>query len=425
MSRLVARRFSSVSLAVAGLLGIASVGNTVHAQGLLQPPNSQTTLQTGTTPLGVVAADFVQNGFQGLVVTDSANNPMKVYLANGPVSFQPAFTYPTCANPTAVIARDLNGDGYPDIAVACVDGVSIFLNDRTGNFGAGAALTYPAVNAVALAAGDFIGDGETGLAIASSTGMVTILLNNHGNISSRVISVNGGLTGIVTADLNRDGHLDLAVSDTANNKVHVLLGDGSGNFTETGAYTVGTNPSGIVSADFNNDGNIDLATSNAGTNNVSILTGSPAATFTLASTQAAGANPIGISVTDVNSDGRPDLIVYDAVSSTSPAAQNAVAVLLGNGNGSLQASQFTSLPAVPGTLAAVADFNRDGKPDLAITEQNSIQVTLLLNNTLPTPYPGGHSFSAPNTLSVGYGNMADGVAVGDFNHDGLQDIAVT
>ncbi|HET9087826.1 MAG TPA: FG-GAP-like repeat-containing protein [Acidobacteriaceae bacterium] len=425
MSRFVARRFCSVSLAIAALAGIASLGNTAHAQGLFQPPNSQTTLPTGTTPLGVAAADFAQNGFQGLVVTDIASNSIKVYLANGPVSFQPAFTYPTCANPTAVIARDLNGDGYPDIAVACVDGVSIFLNDRTGNFGGGAALTYPAVNAVALAAGDFIGDGETDLAIASSTGILTVLLNNHGNISPHVFTVTGQLTGIVTADLNRDGHLDLAVSDALNNQVHVLLGDGTGNFMETGAYAVGTSPSGIVAADFNNDGNIDLATSNAGSNNVSILAGSPTATFTLASIQTAGTNPIGISVTDVNSDGRPDLIVYDAASSTNLGAQNAVAVLLGNGNGSLQPPQFTSLNAVPGTLAAVADFNRDGKPDLAITEQNSNQVTLLLNNTLPTPYPGGRNFSAPNTLSVGYGNMADGVAVGDFNHDGLQDIAVT
>lgn len=420
-------RFSRLVLAVTGIVSVLSLGNTARAQGLYELPNPQTTSPTGTTPMGVASADFTRNGYQGLVVTDSANKNIKVYLATGIWQFQAnsPYTYSTCADPTAVVATDLNNDGYPDIAVTCTNGVDVFLNDGTGNFANMNGYGVP--GAVALAVGNFTGNGQIDIAVASSSGSVTLLVNNKGNFTpqSVAVPVTGQLTGIVAADFNRDGHLDLAVSDASNNNVHVLLGSGTGSFTESAASpTVGSGPSGIVAADFNHDGNIDLATSNAGGNSVTVLKGSSAGSFTLASTQSAGTDPIGISLTDVNSDGNPDVVVYDASNSNS-TTQGAIAVLLGNGDGTLQIPQIANLTTVPGTLAAVADFNRDGKPDLAITEQSSNQVTLLLNNTLPTPYPGGRSFSAPHQLINGYGNMADSVAVGDFNHDGLQDLAVS
>ena len=415
-------RFASIPVTMALLLSLLALPNSARAQGLFQSPSPNLTV--ATTPQGVAAADFNHSGFQGLVVTDSASKNMKVFLGTGPNTFGTAATVPTCTNPTAVIAKDFNNDGYPDIAVACTsnNAVELFLNDGIGHFSY-AAVTESVTKPAAIVAGDFTGNGLMDLAAISSTGGVTVYLNLGGSLSIKTVALTGTLTGIVAGDFNHDGILDLAVSDSANNNVHVLAGDGTGNFTVLGAYSTGagTAPSGIVTADFNNDGNLDVATSNAGNNTATVLLGSPTGALTLQAAQATGTNPIALVTTDVNSDGNPDLVAFDSPTATT----GEVDVILGNGDGTLQVAQASSQAFKPGTLAAVADFNRDGKPDIALTQQNTNLASVLLNNTLPTQYPDGRSFAAEHNLANGYGNFADSVAVGDFNKDGLLDIAVS
>lgn len=406
---------------VAGLLTVASAA---YAQGLYQSPAP--TLPTSSAPQQVAAADFARSGFQSLVVTNSASNTMTVYLATGPATFAAGVAYPTCPGPVPVLAMDVSQDGYPDIIVACPNQntVQVWLNNGASN--PGSFRKYVSLNAsspVALAAGDFLGSGTIDLAAATRHGGITIFLNEGGTIVTKIAFVSGTETGIVTGDFNHDGHLDLAVSDSSNNKVHILTGDGAGNFTQSGAYFIGsgTKPSGIVAGDFNHDGNLDVATINAGNNTATILLGSPTGALTVQPAQATGINPIAIATADVNSDGNLDVIAFD--SPTSSTGQ--MDVLLGNGDGTLQTAQSSSLSFAPGTFAAVADFNRDGKPDLAITQQNTDQVSLLLNNTLPTQYLDGRSYSSASKIAQGNGNMADSIAVGDFNKDGLADIAVS
>ncbi len=133
MFRVVSRSFASdfslrlatITVAAATFVSILALPGAAHAQGLYQSPSPN--LTTGTIPQGVAAADFARSGFQSLVVTDSTNKSMTVYLATGPNTFAPAVTYPTCGHgtggietgPSAVVAQDFNNDGYPDIVVAC------------------------------------------------------------------------------------------------------------------------------------------------------------------------------------------------------------------------------------------------------------------------------------------------------------------
>ena len=165
---------------------------------------------------------------------------------------------------------------------------------------------------------------------------------------------------------------------------------------------------------------MDVATSNAGTNSAIVLLGNGTGALTAKTAQATGTDPIALVTTDVNSDGYPDVVAFDELTRST----GAVAVLLGNGDGTLQVAQTTGQAFFPGTQATVADFNRDGKPDIALPAEHK-HVSVMLNNTLPTQYPYGRSFAASNPFAEGLGNFADSVALGDFNKDGNLDIAVS
>src|SRR5919106_2684548 len=119
------------------------------------------------------------------------------------------------------------------------------------------------------------------------------------------------------------------------------------------------------------------------------------------------ASPVSVAVADFNVDGRRDLAVANTGSSN-------VSVLLGNGSGSFgTATSFAA--GIRPTSVAVGDFNGDGKPDLAVTNSGSGNVSVLLGS-------GTGSFGAATNFLVGF--TPSSVAVGDFNADGKLDLAV-
>jgi mucin-19 len=181
--------------------------------------------------------------------------------------------------------------------------------------------------------------------------------------------------------------------------------------TPTSSVTVGTMPQGLVTADFNGDGKLDLAVANNGSNNVSILLGNGNGTFTTKSTPAAGDGANWIAVGDFNGDGIPDLAVAN-LNSTGPAG---VSILLGNGDGTF--TLHSSPSAGNGPFAIVTgDFNGDGYLDLAVSNSFDGTVTILLGT-------GTGTFTSGGTLTVGNGPQQ--IVAGDFNNDGKLDLAVT
>jgi hypothetical protein len=183
--------------------------------------------------------------------------------------------------------------------------------------------------------------------------------------------------------------------------------------TATGsAPATGAEPFSIAVGDFNGDGIADLATANRNSYNVTVLLGNGSGGFTPspASPVAAGAAPLSVAVGDFNGDGIPDL-------ATANSLGNNVSVLLGDGlGGFIPALGSPFATGVGPTSVAVGDFNGDGSQDLAIAN-GAGSVTVLLGDGT-----GGFTAAAGSPFAAGPGPFF--VAVADFNGDGKQDLAV-
>ena len=325
--------------------------------------------------------------------------------------------------PRAVAVGDFNGDGIPDLAVTNYGSktVSILLGDGSGGFapapGSPIAVGFQPFG---VAAGDFNGDGITDLAVANyGSNSVSILLGNgSGGFATSTgtrIAVGTHPRAVAVGDFNGDGIADLAVVNYGSNTVSTLLGDGSGGFTLGSTTTVGTSPAAVAVGDFNGDGIADLAVVNSASSSVSILLGTGSGGFAPApgSPITVGKNPMAVAVGDFNGNGNADLAVVNTGSNT-------MSILLGNGSGG-----FASAPRSPitvGTLpqgVAVGDFNGDGIADLAVASSasNNHKVIILLGNG-----SGGFSGAPGSPIVVHLQPFA--VALGDFNGDGTTDLAV-
>jgi FG-GAP-like repeat/FG-GAP repeat len=129
--------------------------------------------------------------------------------------------------------------------------------------------------------------------------------------------------------------------------------------------------------------------------------------FTAATNFGAGVRPRFVAVGDFNGDGRQDLAVANQLSAN-------VSILLGNGNGTFGGATNFGVGFTPFAVA-VGDFNGDGRQDLAVANQGSATVSILLGN-------GDGTFDA--AMNFGAGSAPSSVSVGDFNGDGRQDLAV-
>ncbi len=199
-------------------------------------------------------------------------------------------------------------------------------------------------------AGDFNGDGKQDLALSdnddgSGTGSVVILLGNGDGTfqAAKSFAVAGNPFSIAAADFNRDGNLDIAVTDENQLVAWVLLGNGDGTLRSPVSIPsggAGRDLAGsILAADFNNDGKFDLAVVNDGVgdpNTIAVSLGEKGdGTFQAPVLSKAGNGELGsLSYADFNGDGKLDLaIAY--------GSSNSISMVMGNGDGTFQAAAIT------------------------------------------------------------------------------------
>jgi len=413
------------------------------------------TFAAGTNPIAITSGDFDGDGDGDLAIVNATANTATILLGAGDGTFTPGATVAIAAGATSIAAADLNQDGVLDLAIGATNTVQTLRGNGSGGFTAGGSISLlllglPASIAVgdfdhdgradlavstslavlvikgtggggfglplslavtlnnrAIAAADLDGDGELDLAIANGAASVTVFFGTALGVfgSATTLSVTGVPQQVVTGDFDGDGGKDVvALSDG-----YATLFHGAGRtFTSAGARIATGGAGALVAGNLNGDGAADLVVANAATSTVSVVLGGPAG---LAGARAlvAGTASNATVTADFNEDGRPDLAVIDPGS-------NKVFAFTQTAGGALVAGGTVTLPANgAASFGAVADFNGDGHVDIAVVNVGFSSVSVLLG-------AGNGTFGAPLNTATAQGPRR--LAVGDFNGDGRPDLAV-
>jgi hypothetical protein len=408
-----------------------------------------------------VAADVNGDGNVDLIFSGPTYNGtydgVGISMGNGDGTFQPAVFYQTGNDKFlgSVVYGDFNGDGIPDIAVAGESGIWLFTGQGGGTFSAGALTPFSGCTG-GLAAGDFNSDGHLDLALTTQTGFAVFPGNGNGTFRSPRAYSTGPLTGkfIVVGDLNMDGHPDIVLCAYTEptdvpDYVLVYLGNGKGGFSAPAKVQMSP-VQHIAIADINGDGIPDLV----GSNGDSAL-GTGSGTFHKPVYYRLPALNIVTNYVvpaDLRNNGLTDIVLQDG--------DGGISVLLNEGKGVYEDGEWLPVAGAYG-CAAAADFNGDGKPDLAMNSTAGISIllgtgeaskpfesgaTLALtdagcpvvgsltgggaadllvpSNQTVVAYlgNGGGGFTQASTTSTPGGGF---LAVGDFNHDGKLDFATS
>ena len=241
--------------------------------------------------------------------------------------------------------------------------------------------------------------------------------------------VNAAVTNPTPADFDGDGDIDVATTvSLMSGSVVVAPGTAAGSFGSVATFPAGTRPEGLAAADFDADGILDLAVANnANAGTVSILIGGGTGgvgdgTFGAPVPYPAGSSPSAIACADFDQDGIMDLA---ATSRGGTGGTGEVVVLRGQGKGGGGDGTFAAAIryAVGGLLRGIVtgDFDEDGALDLAVTNSSSGTVSVLLGRRTDGRADG--TFHPATHFACGTG--AHRLATGDFDSDGITDLAAT
>ncbi len=412
--------------------------NTTPANNIVFFGATKATVNTATsTSLSVTVP--VGSTYQYISVTDFtigltaySEKPFIVTFGCGGAinasSFAPKIDSSAGTYPNGVAIGDLDGDGKPDIVVANVisNTVSVLKNtSASGNISFAPKMNFAVGNSPYISAiGDLDGDGKPDLAITNGSDNSVSVLRNTSTIGTISFAAKVDFTTgsnpvcIAISDLEGDGKLDLAVTNLYDNDISIFKNTstiGSISFAPKSDFTTGNYPRSIAIGDIDGDAKPDLVVSNNGSNTLSILRNSSTGgtiSFALKSDFTIG-NPFSIAIGDLDGDGKPDVAVVndDTVVSGSVLRNTST---IGTISFAAKVDYATGLSRG----LAIGDLDGDGKIDLAVTNYYHNTVSIFKN----TSTSGSISFATKLVYVTGAASI--NVAIGDLNGDGKSDLAV-
>ncbi len=394
-------------------------------------------IRAGFNPLAMAVADFNGDGKLDLAVgnqwSGNTSGGVVVYgpgtvsllMGNGDGTFQAPVAYPTGEDssgiPVSLVAVDLNGDGLPDIAAANRNdsSVSILLNSGGGKLKAPAVIATAPYDPHYLAFADLNADGKPDLLAAAEFSNAVLVLTGKGDGSFQTPAAYAAGNGPATVGVvpGSDGASLIVTVDAVNGAWFTSV-SAQGVVGAPLLARVGGSPAAVAAGDLNGDGLPDAVVVGA-SSDVAVLLGQKTQFANPVGYSLGGVSPRAVAIADFNKDGKPDVITANA-----PVGQNgSVTVLLGNGDGSLRTPVTTPIANQSAQSIAIADFNGDGKLDVAVAAAGTIGASSDPGGVNILFGKGDGTFQAGPVLTAS-GLHPEAVAAGDLNGDGIPDLAV-
>ena len=397
-----------LALVVGGLLQVARPAPAVlpSAGGVL--PASVSFIVKSQVPIrpyprALAAADFDRDGHVDLAVVNSSAATVTILFGTGTGDFRSPHATRVPAHADSIAVADVNRDGKLDLVVGVSAGrgsVSVLLGKGDGTFGHAHTSILGGSDGIrnpgTVSVADVNSDRRPDLVAARGDKVLVLPGRGDGTFKparAYLADATGSIASFAVGKLDGDRTPDVVAgsqegANVPEGAISVLRGTGSGGFraprtTRTGMLI----PDKLALRDVNGDGRRDLLVANtaaavdngAGDHDYAAIVvslGRGNGTFSrLAEYDFDSQGPDAFRVADFNRDGKLDLLT---------ASPYGMTLFLGNGDGTFQApDQFDTTPRVGGALVAVADFDGDGRPDIAVGAASGHELSVFLNRAQP------------------------------------------
>ena len=391
---------------------------------------ARTNYTVGTKPMSVVLGDANNDGLTDILTANSGSNTISILLANSSGGFNSAISVTAADELESLAVGDVNNDLINDIVYTNTSQrtFSLLLGQSTTSASFASPVMFTVGNSpVSIILADFNKDTFLDVATANrDDNTASVLLGNgSGQFTPQIAYAVGAgpqsiTSGILTGNpSDTTKYLDIVVASRYSSTVTVLVNNGSGAFATTGQFTAGTWSAAVAIGDINGDNLADLVTADEGSNTISVLCGRGDGTFGPPVPYSVGRYPDDLTLGDFNSDGHLDIATANHLGVTSSTTQNSISVLLGDRRfaPSTEYTVYDKTTDAIGTMptqTALGDVNNDGYADIVSVNQQSNNLSVLINDKTG-------AFNKPLSPLPGTNPSPRSVALGDINNDGNLD----